>query len=54
MTTQIDVLDINDNTNDSIGVPAVEEVKPVEVNPEEILPEEVNPKAKPRAKVKVK
>ena len=44
MTIQIDVVDINDNTNDNNDVPPVEEVKP----------EEVKPKAKPRAKAKAK
>ena len=44
MTTQIDVVDINDNATDKNDVPPVEEVKP----------EEVKPKAKPRAKAKAK
>ena len=44
MTTQIEVVDINDNTNDNNEVPAVEEVKLAGVKP----------KAKPRAKAKVK
>ena len=44
MTTQIDVVDINDNANDNNDVPPVEEVKP----------DEVKPKAKPRAKAKAR
>ena len=52
MTTQIEVVDINDNTNDNTDyvrgtadfVPPVEEVKP----------EEVKPKAEPMAKAKAK
>ena len=44
MTTQIDVVDINDNTNDNIDETPVEEIKP----------EEVQPKAKPRAIAMVK
>ena len=40
MTTQIDVVDINDNTIDNSDVPLVEEVKPEEVKPKA--------KAKPR------
>ena len=42
MTTQIDVVDINYNTNDNTDETPVEEIKP----------EEVNTKAKPRAKAK--
>ena len=44
MTTQIDVVDINDNTNDNTDETTLEQIKP----------EEVKPKAKPRAKAKVK
>ena len=49
MTTQIEVVDINDNTNDNDEFPAVEEVKS-----EEVKSEEVKPKAKPRAKANAK
>ena len=41
MTTQIDVVDINDNINDNTNVPPSSEVKP-------------KAKAKPRAKAKAK
>ena len=44
MTTQIDVVDTNDNTNDNTDETPVEGIKP----------EEVKPKAKPRAKAKAK
>ena len=44
MTTQIDIVDINDNANDNSDVPPIEEAQP----------EEVQPKAKPRAKAKAK
>ena len=44
MTTQIDVVDFNDNTNDNTDEFPVEEVKPDEVNPEEVKPKA---KAKP-------
>jgi hypothetical protein len=45
MTTQIDVVDINDNTND------ITDDSPVEVKPEEVKPKA---KAKPRAEAKAK
>ena len=44
MTTQIDVVDINEYTNDNTEEPPAEEVKPEEVKPKA--------KAKPRAKAK--
>ena len=44
MTTQFDVVDINENTNGNIDETPVEEIKP----------EEVKPKAKPRANATVK
>ena len=63
MTTQIDVVDVNDNTNGNADETPVEEIKPEEVKPKatpraktmvkEVL-EADKPKAKPRAKAKTK
>ena len=47
MTTQIDVVDISDNTNDTTIENPVEKVKQEEVKQEEIKP---TAKTKPRAK----
>ena len=35
MTTQIEVVDINDNTNDNTDEAPVEEIKPEEVKPKQ-------------------
>ena len=63
MTTQIQVVDINDNANDNIDEAPVEDIKPEEVKPKSKprakakakaeVHEEVKPKAKPKAKVKI-